>query len=66
MTHRVLRWPAERRLGLLLQTPAHRVVRVLQVTQAHWATADALASVNEPTPSRARRTMASQQEAQAA
>ena len=45
MTHRVLRWPVERRLGLLLQTPAHRVVRVLQVTQAHWAIADARASV---------------------
>ena len=32
-----LRWPRRvRSLGALLQTPAHRVVRVLQVTQSHW------------------------------
>ncbi|MBB1604129.1 hypothetical protein [Variovorax sp. UMC13] len=66
MTHRVLRWPVERRLGLLLQTPAHRVVRVLQVTQAHWATADALTSVHAPTPPRPRREAARQPEAQTA
>ncbi|MDP9899662.1 hypothetical protein [Variovorax ginsengisoli] len=32
-----LRWPHRgRSLGALLQTPAHRVVRVLYVTQSHW------------------------------
>ena len=32
-----LRWPRRvRSLGVLLQTPAHRVVRVLHVTQFHW------------------------------
>jgi hypothetical protein len=29
-------WPRARALGLLLQSPAHRVVRVLLVTQSHW------------------------------
>jgi len=29
-------WPRPRPLGLLLQSPAHRVVRVLLVTQTHW------------------------------
>lgn len=54
MIQQVLRWPVERRLGLLLQTPAHRVVRVLQVTQAQWVAADALTSVH-PAPTIARR-----------
>ncbi|MFH0132930.1 hypothetical protein [Variovorax sp. EL159] len=31
-----LKWPKARSLGLLLQSPAHRVVRVLLVTQTHW------------------------------
>lgn len=54
MSHRVLRWPMERRLGLLLQTPAHRVLRVLQVTQAQWVAADAMASAHPMTAPRAR------------
>lgn len=66
MTHRVLRWPVERRLGLLLQTPAHRVVRVLQVTQAHWAIADARASVLVPTSPQPRGVAALRPEAQMA
>jgi hypothetical protein len=33
---RLPRWPQVRPLGLLLQSPAHRVVRVLQVTQTNW------------------------------
>lgn len=36
MQQQVSRWPRLRSLGQLLQSPAHRVVRVLQVTQAHW------------------------------
>lgn len=35
MSH-ALRWPRVRPLGVLLQSPAHRVVRVLHVTQSHW------------------------------
>lgn len=31
-----LMWPQARPLGLLLQSPAHRVLRVQLVTQAHW------------------------------
>jgi hypothetical protein len=31
-----LPWPRVRPLGLLLQTPAHRVTHVLQVTQSNW------------------------------
>lgn len=31
-----VRWPRAHSLGLLLQSPAHCVVRVLLVTQAHW------------------------------
>jgi len=30
------KWPRARSLDMLLQSPAHRVVRVLLVTQAHW------------------------------
>jgi hypothetical protein len=30
------RWPRVRPLVVLLQSPAHRVMRVLDVTQAHW------------------------------
>ncbi|QNK70364.1 hypothetical protein [Variovorax sp. PAMC26660] len=30
------KWPQARSLGLLLQSPAHRVLRVLLVTQNHW------------------------------
>jgi hypothetical protein len=33
---RLLHRPQARPLGLLLQSPAHRVLRVLQVTQTHW------------------------------
>lgn len=29
-------WPQARTLGLMLQSPAHRVLRVLLVTQTHW------------------------------
>ena len=58
MSHRVLRWPVERRLGMLLQTPAHRVVRVQQVTLAQWAAADALASAQAPGPMPSRRVVA--------
>ena len=29
-------WLQARALGLLLQSPAHRVLRVLLVTQTHW------------------------------
>jgi hypothetical protein len=29
-------WPRARPLGVLLQSPAHRVMRVLLVTQTHW------------------------------
>jgi len=32
----VPRWPRTRPLGVLLQSPAHRVMRVLLVTQTHW------------------------------
>jgi hypothetical protein len=32
-----LRWPRVRPLVELLQSPAHRVIRVLGVTQANWA-----------------------------
>lgn len=63
MSHRVLRWPVERRLDVLLQTPAHRVVRVLQVTQAQWATADALATAHGMPAPRSRRTPAAAPEA---
>lgn len=31
-----LRWPRVRPLVTLLQSPAHRVMRVLQVTQSNW------------------------------
>ncbi|HEY1090933.1 MULTISPECIES: hypothetical protein [unclassified Variovorax] len=34
--HRSVRWPRTRSLGQLLQSPAHCVLRVLLVTQAHW------------------------------
>ncbi len=34
--HRSVRWPRTRSLRLLLQSPAHCVLRVLLVTQAHW------------------------------
>lgn len=30
------KWPRGRSLGLLLQSPAHRVLRVLLVTRSHW------------------------------
>ncbi|WP_172672234.1 hypothetical protein [Variovorax paradoxus] len=30
------KWPQARSLDTLLQSPAHRVVRVLLVTQTHW------------------------------
>ncbi|MDP9893664.1 hypothetical protein J2W32_002270 [Variovorax boronicumulans] len=30
------KWPQARSLDMLLQSPAHRVVRVLLVTQTHW------------------------------
>jgi|GEM_PF-1702062 len=30
------KWPQARSLGMLLQSPAHRVLRVLLTTQAHW------------------------------
>ncbi|MGJ7604925.1 hypothetical protein ACSFA7_11310 [Variovorax sp. LT1R20] len=30
------KWPQARSLDMLLQSPAHRVLRVLLVTQAHW------------------------------
>ncbi|SFP77244.1 hypothetical protein [Variovorax sp. 770b2] len=30
------KWPQARSLGMLLQSPAHRVLRVLRVTQAQW------------------------------
>jgi hypothetical protein len=30
------RWPRVRPLVMLLQTPAHRVMRVLHVTQSNW------------------------------
>jgi hypothetical protein len=36
MRRATLKWPQARSLGLLLQSPAHRVLRVLLVTQAHW------------------------------
>jgi hypothetical protein len=36
MPHSRPQWPQVRSLGLLLQSPAHRVLRVLLVTQAHW------------------------------
>ncbi len=32
-------WSQSRSLGALLQSPAHRVLRVLQVTTAHWPVA---------------------------
>lgn len=36
-----LRWPrVVRPLRVLLQSPAHRVVRVLDVTKANWAVAE--------------------------
>ncbi|MDM0107453.1 hypothetical protein QTH97_21075 [Variovorax sp. J22R24] len=31
-----MRWPHVRPLVVLLQSPAHRVMRVLHVTQSHW------------------------------
>jgi hypothetical protein len=31
-----MRWPQARPLVVLLQSPAHRVMRVLHVTQANW------------------------------
>ncbi|MDM0075343.1 hypothetical protein QTH90_13165 [Variovorax sp. J2P1-59] len=31
-----MRWPRVRPLVVLLQSPAHRVMRVLHVTQSHW------------------------------
>ncbi|WP_435471727.1 hypothetical protein [Variovorax sp. GB1P17] len=34
------KWPRARSLGLLLQSPAHRVLRVLLVTQSHWQLPD--------------------------
>jgi len=43
MSRPVPRWPRIRSLGQMLQSPAHRVVRVLLVTQAHW-------QVPEPRP----------------
>lgn len=58
MSHRVLRWPVERRLVRLLQTPAHRVVRVQQVTMAQWAAAGTLASAQAPDPEPSKRTVA--------
>ncbi|MBW8717319.1 MAG: hypothetical protein JF629_16240 [Variovorax paradoxus] len=36
MQHPAPVWPRPRPLGLLLQSPAHRVVRVLLVTQTNW------------------------------
>ncbi|HWT18892.1 MAG TPA: hypothetical protein VN280_08250 [Variovorax sp.] len=36
MQHPTPVWPRPRPLGLLLQSPAHRVLRVLLVTQNHW------------------------------
>lgn len=36
MSRPELRWPRVRPLGMLLQLPAHRVMRVLHVTQSHW------------------------------
>ncbi|MDM0021585.1 hypothetical protein [Variovorax saccharolyticus] len=30
------RWPRARPLVALLQSPAHRVMRVLDVTRSHW------------------------------
>jgi hypothetical protein len=30
------KWPQARSLDMLLQSPAHRVLRVLLVTQTHW------------------------------
>jgi hypothetical protein len=36
MQRLVPQWPRARPLGWLLQSPAHRVVRVLLVTQSHW------------------------------
>ncbi|WP_167330533.1 hypothetical protein [Variovorax paradoxus] len=30
------KWPQARSLDMLLQSPAHRVMRVLLVTQTHW------------------------------
>jgi hypothetical protein len=35
-----LRWPRVRPLVVLLQSPAHRVMRVLHVTQSHWLVED--------------------------
>ncbi|MDM0052811.1 hypothetical protein [Variovorax sp. J22R115] len=31
-----MRWPRVRPLVVLLQSPAHRVMRVLHVTQSQW------------------------------
>lgn len=36
MITRRVRWPRVRPLVSLLQTPAHQVVRVLQVTRSKW------------------------------
>jgi hypothetical protein len=30
------KWPQARSLDMLLQSPAHRVLRVLLVTEAYW------------------------------
>lgn len=66
MTQRVLRWPVERHLVMLLQTPAHRVVRVLQVTQAQWAAANALACAHAPGPAPSKRATVAREMALAA
>lgn len=65
MDARRLRWPVERRLDLLLQTPAHRVLRVLRVTQAQWEAADALTAAQDAPP-RSRRAAGARPEAIAA
>ncbi|WP_174262625.1 hypothetical protein [Variovorax sp. SRS16] len=36
MAQLVPRWPRVRPLVVLLQSPAHRAVRVLHVTQSNW------------------------------
>jgi hypothetical protein len=40
MQRAVLRWPRARPLVVLLQSPAHRVLRVLHVTQSNWQVQD--------------------------
>lgn len=48
----VLRWPRVRSLAFLLQSPAHRAVRVLGVTASNWHVSGPHLPAGEHAPAR--------------